>query len=386
MHDLSHRMAWAAALLVVATLATAAPAREATDLEGVDLEALAEAGTLAHGLGRYDFAVQAFEQAYALTMRDDLLLAAGRAHEARYRRDGDAWALSQAVAHYRRYLAVGGREHADVSRALAELEARLALGPDDAPAAPQTAETRLVVMTDALHATIRIDGGKPVRAPHLGRIAAGNHRLELRAPGYRSQSRSLTLPAGRLTAVKIALAPLPARLQVLAASDAEIRIDGKLLAVAPLEAPLELDPGRHALAVTLTGFAPHRQTIALERGALTTLSVDLHATDQRIAAWSLLGSGWAALAAGIGLGVASVVAHREARDLLSGGGDDDPGLERVQRANELFDTRDDFRVGSGIAGGAGLALLLVGGGLFILDEPDVAISPGVGGGALELRF
>jgi hypothetical protein len=89
----------------------------------------------------------------------------------------------------------------------------------------------------------------------------------------------------------------------------------------------------------------------------------------------------------------SVVEHRRSRNSER----DAAGELEYQDA---IDARDAFRVASGVAGGVGLGLFLVGGALYVLDipSPDPAdeqqarvtvmplAGPGVAGGALTVRF
>jgi hypothetical protein len=121
--------------------------------------------------------------------------------------------------------------------------------------------------------------------------------------------------------------------------------------------------------------------------------VQVQAGPTRTAALALMGSGALGMAAGIAFGVVSVVEHRRSRNIER----DAAGELEYQDA---IDARDDFRVASGVAGGVGLGLFLVGGALYVLDipSPDPAdeqqarvtvmplAGPGVAGGALTVRF
>jgi hypothetical protein len=119
----------------------------------------------------------------------------------------------------------------------------------------------------------------------------------------------------------------------------------------------------------------------------------------------LLSTAGAAIGVGIGFGVASVVEHRRSRDILQRSVDDEDELLASRGAYaEAISARDDLRVVSGVAAGAGLALFVAAGALFAIDEanrdahggsapaepPPVALVPAVGprggGASATIRF
>lgn len=90
----------------------------------------------------------------------------------------------------------------------------------------------------------------------------------------------------------------------------------------------------------------------------------------------LLATAGAAVATGIGFGIASVIEHRRSRDLLQGATEEEADLLATQSAYaEAVAARDDLRVGSGIAAGAGLLMFLAAGTLFAIDEANDAPVP-----------
>lgn len=162
---------------------------------------------------------------------------------------------------------------------------------------------------------------------------------------------------------------------VVGADDTAVHIDGqRALLPADEGAALELAPGEHFVAITQTGFHPFSRRIDLRRGTRETLDVDLKATGQRAAAIGLLTTGGIGLTVGIVLGALAVDADRNSRD----------------------DAAGDFRSASGIVGVGGVAVLVAGGTLLILDEPAVpsaptltlapAIGPRQAGAGLTARF
>ena len=167
-----------------------------------------------------------------------------------------------------------------------------------------------------------------------------------------------------------------ARLTIEAPSGATVQVDGVRVGVAPLGEPLELEPGSHSVVLTSTGHLPRRTEVSLARGESRSLTVELESTSQRKVSWVLLGTGAAALTTGIVFGVLSVVEQRQARDVQ--GRDDELSGSQQQAYDDAIGARDDYRIGSGTAAAASLGLFLVGGALFVLDQPDVGEQDEVG--------
>jgi PEGA domain-containing protein len=189
---------------------------------------------------------------------------------------------------------------------------------------------------------------------------------------------ALGLACGPATNAAPAVDPAAARLALEAADGAEVRIDGKVVGTTPFEQPLVLEPGKRYVAVMLDGHEAHAEEVLLEAGKETELSIDLAETGQRTASWVIIGTGLASITTGIALGTVSVIRHRESRDLEDRAGDRPFTPEEQLAHDDAVTARDDFRLGSGIAGGAGLALLVLGGVLFAFDSPAVPVQPRVG--------
>jgi hypothetical protein len=387
---------FSAALLAVALLVWSSRAAA----EKPSAEDLAAAGRLAFSLGEYDYALQALAQAYRLTLEEELLFSVAECHRQRHAIRGDAVDLVQAHAHYRLYVrsAPAGRHRRAAERHLAALTLELEnRGLEEGEPQSRPSATRLVVTSDALGAVVRIDGKRARKLPLLVELTPGRHELRVRAPGYRTSVRKIDVRKGTLYAASVALHPMPARLDVDGPSGSALHVDGELVGSLPLEKPLAAEPGRHFVAVTAKGHHPHGEEVVLARGELARLQVELEATDQRTAAWLLMSAGGAGLAAGIALGVAAVVEHRRSQDILEPAADGSISDENQREFDEIIAARDDFRLGSGIAAGIGLGVFLLGGALFILDDPVVPrgdervsatpiLGPDGGGAQLTLRF
>jgi hypothetical protein len=176
--------------------------------------------------------------------------------------------------------------------------------------------------------------------------------------------------------------PVPAKLMVDGTVGAAVYVDDVFVGTAPLTEPVLAEPGDHVLRVAQSGHLTHVEKLRLSRGKTALRRVALEMTEQRKAAWALLGTGAAGVSAGIVLGTLSVVEMREARDIEDNAPDEDNLSDDDQRAfDEATAAQETYRLGSGIAAGIGLGLVLVGAGLYAFDEPDspqVAIEPSIG--------
>jgi hypothetical protein len=324
--------------------------------------------------------VQAFTEAQRLGGGASLLYSVARAHHQRWLRDRDPYDLAQAAASYRRYVqaAPRGERAPEAMKHLAVLEATLEKSPVDedrvaASAAREALATRLVVSADALGASLRVDGGKPQAVPAFLQLSPGKHRIVVTAPGYVTATREVVIAQGTLFPASFTLDPQPATLVVSAPSGATVYVDGTFAGKTPFPKPVAATPGRRLVTVLLNGHRARDEWVELRRGKQTRLAVDLRPTGQRKWAWAVIATGGAGIAAGIGLGVTSVIEYRKARELQQG--DEQLGDDEQAEYDAAIDKRDDFRVASGIAGGAGLGLFLLGGALYVLDDPAAPLAP-----------
>lgn len=191
--------------------------------------------------------------------------------------------------------------------------------------------------------------------------------------------------------------PNPAKLVVDAPSGAEVRVDGILVGSLPLPEPITADPGKHHVIITANGNHPYETDVQLTRGKTVTLYADLESTSQRTLSWILISTGATMVAVGVGFGVASVVEHRLARDIEQG--PDDLSPSQQEEFDRAISARDDYRIVSGVMGGAGLATFVTGALFFAFDAPslppgtedsaftiDPLLSPGFVGAISKLRF
>ena len=377
-------LAWCACLGVLASshLASAADAPTASDEARLrEAKALFDAGATQYEIGDYLFAIQAFEQAYAIAPREGIVFSMAQAHRRQHTRTNDAKHLARAIELYREYLArvpSGGRV-ADAVKALEELESRagaaVPVGPRNEGEPTTSAQTRIVVNIVVPQTTISIDGGSPASPPLNLLVAPGRHRVVLRAPGYFDEEFDVFVAEGQIAPANVPQRERPASVRILGGHGANLSVDGRLVGMLPLARPVELPSGRHFLSAELNGHVPFSAELDLRRAEERLVSVELEPTTQRRVGWGLTGGA-------IGLGVvasvfATVAVTRDqvARGLLETRGE--RALTMAER-DEYESAREDRSLFIAMsAGGFGAATLFGASGLGLLffDEPRAPVVP-----------
>jgi hypothetical protein len=367
------------AALAAALLALPSPARaDATE----DARVLFDAGARAYKAGDFRAAIQAFEQAYKLDARPNLLFSVAQAHRRQYVLDRRPGHVAVAVKYFRDYLArvpSGGRR-ADAVAALGEMEPLAAKLEQDGQLQPTgvgESATRLVVSSPTDGAVVVLDDDKKERpAPLIAELRPGKHVLRVRAPGFTEERREIDIAPGAVTALDLPLRELPARLAVGGLRGAELRVDGRPLGTVPFAAFVEVAPGKHEIRVAKAGHEDRLETLDLSRGALLTIDARLPLTTQRKVSIGLLGGGGLALAAGAILGAVSLGQQATANGIKS---DIDAGkitcrdaaCPKLDQYNSAVEARDRLRAGTGALLGGGLAAAAAGALLYLFDDPKL---------------
>jgi PEGA domain len=334
-----------AVALLTACLLVAAPARS-------DDEAIASAASRAYADGDYAFAIQAWSQLFATDGDPEHLYDVADAHQRRHAVAGRRPDLEDAALTLRRYLATANPRAKRRAMAARQLDAVLAMLADESPAPRKPVEptTRLGILATPLSARVQLDDGAATDLPRFASVSPGEHRISISAPGWQPLTRSITLAAGQVEAIDVALEPLAAKLVVAHAEDTELRIDGELVDSPDRLELYEVTPGRHFVSVSQNGFLPYGETLNFAAGEETTVQVDLTATGQRATSIVLLTLGGLAITTGVVFGALAVDGRRR----------DSPDS-----------TIDDFRLAGGVSGLLGLGTFIAGGALYVLDEPAV---------------
>lgn len=337
---------------------------------------LFDAGARAYDSGQFDAAIQAFEQAYAITPREGLLFSLAQAHRKQHAVSRDPRNLAAAVDNYRKYLAKvkEGARRKDAAEALEQLEPLLSSA--GAAAAPQPARRATIVQisSNTAGAMVSIDGEAPAPAPLTREVTPGVHQVKLSAPGFHEEEQTVEALSGRFLPFTYPLREKPAKLEVYGADGADVSVDGRFVGEIPFPSPVELPAGRHFVTVGDNGHRTSGTELVLGRGESRRLDVELYATGQRTAAWVTLISGVTILAAGGAFGAFALTREGDAEDVLERAASSPISRADVDLYEEARADRDGFtRASVATLAGGGL-VTLVGIGLFAFDSPEPVAS------------
>ena len=366
------RLAGVIALCAATTIARSGAADSPADLERA--KSLFSAGAEAYAAGKYPVAIQAFEEAHKLAPKPNILFNLAQAERKQYFIDKQPEHLTSALAHYRSYLdqVPSGGRRSDAVDALAELEplaARLstASGP---PTPPKPPETRLMVTSKTPKATGSLDGGTVVEMPLMEEVKPGPHKVHVTAPGFFPEDRELVAASGTIVTLDLALKEMPGKLSVQAQGGADVYVDGRLVGETPLARPIELPAGSHLVALTKNGARAWSKTVSLERGESKTITAQLLVSGQRTASYWVMGAGIVGLATGGAFVGLSLAQQDKAQALYASSKVGGLGADQLGVYASEVDARDRWRSASIISFGAGGALLLVGGAMWLFDHPS----------------
>ena len=123
--------------------------------------------------------------------------------------------------------------------------------------------------------TVWVDGKEVGDAPWAGTLDEGTHRVQLRGPGLRSETRTVAVENGKAAAVVLrAVRDEPrARLRVVMDDPrGRVFVDGELIGSGPLEQPVSA--GSHRIRVERSGEPPFESTVYLAEQETRTLTLD----------------------------------------------------------------------------------------------------------------
>ncbi len=360
----------------------------AQDASVAKAKELFDAGAREYENGRFDLAIQAFEQAYKVAPRDGILFSMAQANRRQYTRSSDPAYLVRAVELYKQYIdrvKAGGRV-TDAVKALGELEPQLKQveGSGATPVQPAAVlKTRIVVNIFVPGTVVSIDNGPPKAPPINEEVAPGNHVVKLSAPGYFDEERNIAVEKGEIAPANLPQREKPAELAIDVESGAEISIDGRFVGEAPLTRAIELPSGRHFIAVLKTGHETYTSEIELTRGSKQTLTPELATTTQRDLSYVVIAGAGAFATAGIVFVGLALDREAKATEILEQR--DSRTLSRTEVA-DYEDARTDRSLYTALAiggGGAGVALGLLGVGLAVFDKPRPVAAPRLEGPTRE---
>lgn len=370
----------ALALALAALAALGAGRAEAGDDAGVEqAKTYFEAGRQAYEANRYAIAASAFEEAYRLSPRPQILFSMAQAYRQQYFMDRDPAKLRRSIELFRKYMQDvpqgGRRDHAQ--QHLVELEPMLKraeeeqrkLGKAIEPARVEV-ETQLMITSRTPGAQVAVDGDEPSDAPLVRNVTPGKHKIRVEAPGFVAEESESVALQGRLVVADVNLKEKPAAITVAAPDGAEVSLDGRTVGEAPLPTALEVNSGKHLVVVMERGRYPFARDLELARGESLHVQAELETTTQRTVSYWLLGAAGGLVVAGGAAGAVALVAEGQAKSITS-----DLSARRgltTQSLNDYkadVDRRNTFAPASAILLGSGVAVGIVGALLYFIDAP-----------------
>jgi hypothetical protein len=377
----SLRLLGAALALTLVTTSGVAAAKEPTPDEVERARTFFNAGAQAYSAARYSEAVRSFEQAYELAPRAQLLFSLAQAERKEFFASNDASLLRRAIQHYKGYLdqVPSGGRRSEATEAKADLEARLArLDPAQANAAtaqPEKRKARVTVYSATTGAQASIDGGPAQELPYFGDLGPGKHRVRVFAEGYFDAEREVSGDTLVDQPLDLPLKERPSLVTVALDSAADIYVDGRIVATAPVSRPIEVPPGPHVISVAANGKKPLSAEVVLPRGKPYRFEPKLETSGQRVVAFTMLGVGAAGIVTGAVFGVLSLGQESKAQNILDDSASGNISADRLESYNRSIDRRDAFRTVSIVGLGAGAAFAAGGALLYLLDRPTISVLP-----------
>lgn len=365
---------------------------------------LFEVGARAYQNQNYPVAISAFEAAYKLARPEQVVFSLAQAHRLQFMRDSDPWKVKRALDLYREYLSRFpsgkrrrfARQHRNTLRPiLVELRAKR---PGAFVRRDVTPSTQFVLSSQISGAKVIIGREEVTEFPDTLEVDPGEYEVRFEAPGYFSRKSVMRMPAGATVPLDVDLTPKPAQVRLHAPDGSDVSIDGIFHGKTPLLRPIELNAGRHLLAVVKNGAHAYAKELELRRGQTVELTATLRGTSQRTTSYVLMAAGGAlAVGSGVAFGFAQS-AYAEARALDAKR--KSQGLTERER-NAYHDAKNarsransfGFAI-AGVAVATGVAAVL----LYALDLPRAplvadavvtagpALAGGVGGVAVAGSF
>jgi hypothetical protein len=135
------------------------------------------------------------------------------------------------------------------------------------------------VLSEAQGARAFLDGIDMGPVPvDIKDVKAGEHIVEVKAPGYQTGEKKVTIRAGQSEIVKFDLNASTDQGTIKIVSsvpEAEVFIDGAAVGKVPQEKRIAV--GEHPVMVRLPGFKPFEQKVLVQAGQVITVSADLKA-------------------------------------------------------------------------------------------------------------
>jgi hypothetical protein len=370
------------------------------------------AGARAYAAQNFEAAATDFEEAYKNYQLPEIAFSAAQAYRRLYRVSPKPEYVTRSIELYRAYLdkvKTGGRV-GDAADSLSEMQREAdRLGLTNKPKVVEVERTRLGVSVtfeggeapaaaalreipdatgDAIPGLAASLDGKPLAPFALVDVDAAPHVLAVSAYGFFPVERKVIAVAGQSQLVEIELKPKPARVTVTTESGAELSVDGR-----PAASPIELQTGRHLLAIVHRGREPFTRELVVTRGQELQVDAPLAQTGRRRAVpWLAAGTGIAAALA-VTTGLVALGHDSDASNLRAQIGKGNAAPSVANAYDDAVASRDHYVTATWILGGSALALGAATMALYWFDKPEprertiapVPV-PGGAGAAISGRF
>ena len=220
-----------------------------------------------------------------------------------------------------------------------------------------------------------VDGGPPQELPYFGDLEPGKHKVRVFAEGFIDAERDVSGDRPVDQPLDLPLQERPAIVTVAFDGTADILVDGRIVATAPVARPIEIPAGPHVLSVAANGKKPFSQEVVLPRGKPFRFEPKLETSGQRVVSFAMLGVGAVGIVGGGIFGILALGQESRVHNIDDQRASGNIDANRLATYNASIDKRDAFRTVSiiGLAGGAAVA----GGGalLYFFDHPTVSVVP-----------
>ncbi|MDI7267709.1 MAG: PEGA domain-containing protein [Myxococcota bacterium] len=257
-----------AVVLLGALVAAAGPAaaQESPGSARAQARALYESGAAAFERGEFAAALRDLQESYRLFPSLRTLYSVGLCRQELFDYPG-------AVVSFREYLREGGTDVPENVRA--EVDAAIA--------AMQRDMARLEIAVDVEGAEVVVDGRSRGTTPLSGllEVGPGEHSIEVRREGYRTETGRVTVTAGGTATFRATLrreGPAAGRLVIESSGVAgEAFVDGR--SVGPTPAVVEVPAGAHEVRVEAEGYRAGVRAVELAEGGGETVVFALEAVE-----------------------------------------------------------------------------------------------------------
>ncbi|MCB9525680.1 MAG: PEGA domain-containing protein, partial [Myxococcales bacterium] len=226
-------------------------------------------------------------------------------------------------------------------------------------------------------AQVIVDGqSTPGSAPFTQALPVGTHTARISLPGHKPTSRSFTLTPTHTAAapltVQVALERGQANGLLAITVDrpgAQIMVDEKLVGIAPLPGPIDVEGGLHRLRIKAEGADAHEEVVTVKPGQTTETFIELSVggpsvgLSQRTVGYGLMGLGGAALIGAAVTGALASGANGDLEDCRA-----DLACGRTEQEVDLADDVKGKALTTDILLGAGVAIAATGVVLWLLDD------------------